>query len=360
MNYTKRLSVIVPGYNTKKEWWVGCVASIVRALTSEDEIIVVDDGSAVPVEREWFGVSWRDELELDNGGKKFPSLKIVRHEKNLGLPSGRNSGMEAAQGRFVTFVDSDDEVREESYRRTIAALEKYGADLAVYGVQSINAKDKYTVRDLPKDKYWGELWPRDVAKLVKKRLFYYSWNKVFRRSFIDEHNLRFDPEGVPCEDAIFNVSCVINKAKWVTVGYLGYIYYRYDGSLLSSYKPTLVQGQRKCTEIWRKYKAMTPGAVEQMDEYGLGWYDERSEEEIARNQWLNIWRRRSPYSIRCKWKWLKDNAKLMGTPTLISRVKEFIKQAIFMFVRAYFYIKPIRRYHQIKFLKSIGANIEKY
>lgn len=351
MDYKRRLSVIVPGYNTPKEWWVRCITSIARALTSEDEIIIVDDGSAVPVEREWFDSILHLHLEPT-------PIHIIRHAKNLGLPSGRNSGLDAAQGRFVTFVDSDDEVREESFSRTLAAIEENGADIGVYGINGVYVADRYQVRDVPEDKYFGALEPRDVAYLVKKRLFYYSCNKVFRRSFIDEHNLRFNPEGVPCEDAIFNVGCVVNKAKWVTVGYLGYIYYRYDGSTLSSYKPTYVQGTRACNKAWHDYKASIPGAVEQMDEYGLGWYDERSEEEIARNQWLNIWRRRSPYGVRGKWAWLKENEKQMGCGGTVLRLIEFVKQAARMFVRTYLYIGPIRRRHQIAFLTQIGAKIE--
>ena len=44
-----RISVIIPGYNTKKEWWQRCVASVQRAIGPDDEIIVVDDGSIVPL-----------------------------------------------------------------------------------------------------------------------------------------------------------------------------------------------------------------------------------------------------------------------------------------------------------------------
>lgn len=345
MNYTKRLSVIVPGYNTKKEWWVRCVASLVRALTDADEILVVDDGSKIPVEEEWF----RSALPLP---LQTPTLKIIRHEKNLGLPSGRNSGLEAAQGRFVTFVDSDDEVLPGAFDLCIAKLEEHGADVAVYGIRSVYLADKFQVLDLPDDKFYGVLTPTDVAALVKRRLFYYSCNKVFRRAFIDEHQMRFNPEGVPQEDAIFNVALVVNKAKWVTLSVEGYRYYRYDGSIVSRYQPTLVAGTRACTKAWRDYKAMTPGAVEEMEKFGLGWYDETSEEELERREWMNIWRRNTPYGIVARWKWVRARNGLARSLRL------FVKQAVQMTVRRYLYVGPIRRYHQKKFLTRIGARIE--
>lgn len=348
MDYKRRLSVVVPGYNTPKEWWIRCITSIARALTSEDEIIIVDDGSAVPVEREWF--------------KKFetfekcerPTIKVVRHAKNLGLPSGRNSGLDAAQGRFVTFVDSDDEVLPGAFDQCIKKLEEHAADVAVYGIRSVYLADKFQVLDMPEGGFYGALTPTQVAQLVKKRLFYYSCNKVFRRAFIDEHQMRFNPEGVPQEDAIFNVGLVVNQAKWVGVAVEGYRYYRYDGSIVSRYQPTLIAGTQACTKAWRDYKAMTPGAVEEMAKYGLGWYDETSEDELTRREWMNIWRRGTPYGARAQYRFAKEHAKVLGNCTPLV----FLKQAISMFVRRYLYVGPLRRYHQKRFLTRIGARIE--
>lgn len=346
MDYKRRLSVIVPGYNTPKEWWVRCVTSIARALTNEDEIIVVDDGSAVPVEREWFDSILHLHLAPT-------PIHIIRHAKNLGLPSGRNSGLDAAQGRFVTFVDSDDEILPGAFDQCIAKLEEHTADVAVYGIRSVYLADKFQVLDMPEGGFYGALTPTQVAQLVKKRLFYYSCNKVFRRAFIDEHHMRFNPEGVPQEDAIFNVGLVVNKAKWVGVAVEGYRYYRYDGSIVSRYQPTLIAGTRACTKAWRDYKAMTPGAVEEMAKYGLGWYDETSEDELTRREWMNIWRRGTPYGARAQYRFAKEHAKVLGSCTPLV----FLKQAISMFVRRYLYIAPIRRRHQKAFLTRIGARI---
>lgn len=334
----KRLSVIVPGYNTRKEWWVRCVASIDRALTDDDEILVIDDGSKVPVGRDWFGSR---------------RVRLIRHEKNLGLPSGRNSGLEAAQGRFVTFVDSDDEVLPGAFDRCIEELEAHQADVAVYGIRSVYEADGFQVLDLPDDKYYGALTPSDVASLVKRRMFYYSCNKVFRRAFIEEHQMRFDPEGVPQEDAIFNVALVMNKAKWVTVAVEGYRYYRYDGSIVSRYKSTYVQGTRACTQAWKDYKAATPGACEAMEKFGLGWYDETPDDEIRRRQWTNIWRRGTPYGLSDRYCYAKDNADVLGRCTPFV----FVKQAVKMWARKHLYFGPIRRYYQKRFLKRIGAKI---
>ena len=87
-----KLSVIIPGYNTPEAWWRRCVDSVKRPLGPDDEIILVDDGSS-------------------DGAKFLDTLgcKVI-HKQNGGLASARNAGMAVAQGEFVTFVDSDDEV----------------------------------------------------------------------------------------------------------------------------------------------------------------------------------------------------------------------------------------------------------
>ena len=339
----KRLSVIVPGFDTREAWWHRCVTSILDALGADDEVLCIDDGSPVPPK-------CLGELAAKDG-----RVRVLRHEKNLGLPSARNTGLDAAEGRFVAFVDSDDEVRPDAFERSIEALERHAADVAVYGIRSMYVDDGFEVHDVPEAKFYGELSPADVGYLVKKRLFYYSCNKVFRKGFLDERNMRFRPEGVPCEDAIFNVALVVNKAKWVTVPCEGYIYYRYDGSLLSTYKPTYVEGTRACTKAWRDYKDSTPGAYEALAKYGLEKYDETSDEGIVRGQWTNIWRRKSPYGLGARWRYAKEHADVLGRATLLV----FLKKAAVMFLRAHCYFRPLRILHEKRFLSRIGAKVEK-
>ncbi len=77
-----RLSVIVPGYNTPGNWWRRCIESVLRAIGSEDEIIVVDDGS----DKKWLvdGSWWLDKR-----------VQVVCKE-NGGLSSARNVALEIA------------------------------------------------------------------------------------------------------------------------------------------------------------------------------------------------------------------------------------------------------------------------
>lgn len=334
-----KLSVIIPGYNTRREWWVRCVrsvsAAVVNACGDAGEILCIDDGSREPVVPEWF-----------NG---IPGVRVIRLEKNVGLPTARNAGLDAAQGEFVSFIDSDDEVLEDVYVRTLEALDRTGADVGVFGLNTRTLGDGYQISDLPPDRNWGVLSPENVRELYRRRLFYYSCNKVFRRSFIEAHGMRFDRDGVPCEDAIFNVGLVMAKARWVTVPYIGYIYYRYDNTICSNYKPTYVAGTRACTRRWREYKATVPNAYEI-----FGTYDETSEEDIVRGEWNNIWRRNSPKSLGDRWCYAVAHRDVLGSPAWWT----FLKTAVFMFARVHFYWRPIRVWHQKRVMIRRGAVVE--
>lgn len=315
----KRLTVIIPGYNTREEWWRRCVESVRNACGPEDEIICVDDGSTVPVMASWVGT------DVDE------RVRLIRKE-NGGLASARNAGMEAMRGKYVTFVDSDDEVRPETFERCIRALEDNNADVAVYGVKVIWVADGLCKVDKLPDGYYGALTPEQIIALQKANLLNYACNKVYQSSFLS--GMSFDPNGMPCEDIIFNLNFIMAGAKWVNVDYVGYIYYRTDGTLLSSYNPSCGKGIMAGAKAWEKY-ALT---LAEKDRENFKRYYEMPEVAVTRAQWLNIWRRNTPYSLIARWKWLKAHRELGGMLT-------FIKTALFFVVRKHFYIRPLRRWN---------------
>lgn len=290
----KRLSVIIPGYNTKKEWWQRCVASVQAAIGPEDEIIIVDDGSLTPVEASWF----------------TGEVRIIR-QKNGGLSAARNTGMEAAGGKYLAFVDSDDEVVGDAFNKSIAALEAQVGDMSVFGVQTIWADENLTKIDLPGERACASLEPHEVNDLLHKRVFNYAWNKVYRAEFLRSNQLRFDPDGMPCEDIIFNLGCVMNYARWCYVNSVGYKYYRVGMTLLSKHKPSNFAGLRHCSDVWKRYKASNKAALQLFGSYG-----EIDSVALKRAE--------------------KDNRLKPGSPYWLS--------GPYNFFRNLFYVRPIRRW----------------
>ena len=88
-------SVIIPVHNTEK-YLKKCIKSVIDQKHNKTEIILVEDCST------------DNSLKVCNFFKNYPSVKIIRHKKNLGVSITRNDGIRAAKGKYILFLDSDD------------------------------------------------------------------------------------------------------------------------------------------------------------------------------------------------------------------------------------------------------------
>ena len=320
-----RLSVIIPGYNTPEAWWKRCVDSVLKAIGPEDEIVLVDDGS-----REGLRVAEFESLKGLDG-----RIRIIT-KANGGLSSARNAALEVVSGRYVAFVDSDDVVLPEVYSKSIAAMERFGSDVAIFGVRTEWVREGLSKDDVPALQSYPILLPADIKRLSDACLMNYAWNKVYRTDFLRTHQLRFDPEGMPCEDIIFNLHCVMSGARWCSVDSVGYVYYRVTGgrTILTSYKPTNHRGLALGADAWRRYceTLSADDATPFLSRTRI------SERQLLSLEWKNIWMPGTPYSIVGRWRWLKEHPSMGG-------VKAFLRMGVYMFLRRHFYIRPIRRWH---------------
>jgi glycosyltransferase involved in cell wall biosynthesis len=97
-------SVVIPTYE-RPTLLRAAIGSVLRQDCGDFECIVVDDGGSVELN-----------LPVD------PRLRLIRHPRNLGLPSALNTGLDAAVGEFVTFLDDDDELTADRLSSVLAAL----------------------------------------------------------------------------------------------------------------------------------------------------------------------------------------------------------------------------------------------
>jgi len=93
-NIAHGISVVIPSFNRPKRTRAA-VQSVCNQTAPPNEIIVVDDGSEPP-------------LHQDDLGPVNAAVRIIRHERNRGAAAARQTGVDAAQGDYVAFLDSDD------------------------------------------------------------------------------------------------------------------------------------------------------------------------------------------------------------------------------------------------------------
>lgn len=190
------VSVIVPAYNAEKVLG-DCLESLLKQNLQEMEIIVVNDGS-----KDLTGEIAEKFSETD------PRVRVIDKEQNEGLSAARNSGMELARGEYIGFVDADDWVEEDYFDAMYT--EGAGVDLIVTGYQhdtmDEERKELYISR-----KVWMSAGNSHTKKKIVSmaadvdtaKMFAYTWNKLYKRTIIEGHNLRFSRQ-VLIEDFIFN------------------------------------------------------------------------------------------------------------------------------------------------------------
>ncbi|MET9881924.1 bifunctional glycosyltransferase family 2 protein/CDP-glycerol:glycerophosphate glycerophosphotransferase [Streptomyces sp. NPDC006430] len=183
-----RLSIVVPVYNVEL-YLDECLESIAAQTFEDFECVLVDDGSTDTSAVIAKAFAARD--------KRF---RVVMQE-NAGLGAARNVGARhiSKDSEFLAFVDSDDTMPDYAYERLIAALDETGSDFAAGNVKRF--------RSVGMQQSWGHRvafaktqLKTHISKfpaLVTDRT---AWNKVYRRSFWNEHGFQY-PEGILYEDA---------------------------------------------------------------------------------------------------------------------------------------------------------------
>lgn len=183
-------SVVIPVYNTVHEL-ERCVGSITEQTFRDFEIVLVDDGS-----RDGSG-----EL-CDALSQKDNRIKVI-HKENGGAAAARNTGICAATGEYLMFVDSDDMWDDPHAMEKLSRIleEQPDSDIICFGVK-IYKEDGSLVKvrktELPENCGGGKY---EILKELVYRNYFFSacYNRVYSRKFLLDNELLFIP-GMLCED----------------------------------------------------------------------------------------------------------------------------------------------------------------
>lgn len=191
MNSVK-VSIIVPAYNREKEI-AGCIKSLINQTLKEIEIIVIDDGST-------------DNTSKVVKGFDDDRIKLIQTE-NRGQGLARNTGISAAKGEYIGFVDSDDDVSPLMYEKMYENAIKFNADMVQCCTAFIKSSGT-TIKPTLKNEF---VEISDSFEYVKN--FYCTskhtngpCNKIINAQFLRETGLCFpDSKVFYCEDLMFNL-----------------------------------------------------------------------------------------------------------------------------------------------------------
>lgn len=187
-----KYSVIIPVYNAEKTL-CRCVDSLLAESYSDMEIILVNDGSKD-----------RSGEICEHYTAVHPNIRYISKE-NGGVSTARNAGLDAASGKYVLFVDSDDYVVSNYFSLLDRALNQEPSDLAQFSLLYDNSRENRKVVYAPVSaNSREELMPLIVNAICRKTING-PVAKLYLREIIEANHIRF-PEGASvAEDRVFNI-----------------------------------------------------------------------------------------------------------------------------------------------------------
>ena len=209
---TPKVSIIIPVYNVEK-YLDRCMDSVLNQSLTDFEIIMVDDGSPDNCP-----------AMCDEYARKDARIKVI-HKENGGLGFARNSGLDAATGEYVAFIDSDDYVSLSYIEDLYECAAKNDADAVFSGYCVREMDGSITTYPIP---YKNSVRTGEHTKTVLYDMLgslpgykydqYVSmscWAALYNRQFIEDNELRFYSEKkYISEDIIFNMM-FFDKAECV-------------------------------------------------------------------------------------------------------------------------------------------------
>ena len=211
------ISVIVPVYNVEK-YLEECLESIKRQTYTDIEVILVNDGSID-----------RSKEICERYCEKDSRFKLVNQE-NKGLSGARNRGMLESKGEFISFVDSDDVLKEDMLEQLMKQMTSEDIDIVECWYTNEKQELELSTPKNVKTIFQGDSKEALVSLCKDNIVRLNAVAKLFRRQVIV--NFPF-LEGLFYEDVYGGIGILKHIRKMVKINYIGYYYRVRQGSIMN-------------------------------------------------------------------------------------------------------------------------------
>ena len=199
MDMTKKASIIIPIYNSEK-YLENCIESVLKQTEQDYELILINDGS-------------KDSSEeiMTKYKNKYPEKIKIFSQENRGIGETRNRGIKEAEGKYIFFIDNDDEIKEDYLETFINEAEKSDFNMVLGGYETIDEYGKLIGKTTPQKTDWSFL------RIIM------PWARVYKKDFLIKNDLKFLDTRLG-EDVSINVPAffISDKNKLSIIDYCGY------------------------------------------------------------------------------------------------------------------------------------------
>ncbi len=240
------ISIIVPIYNVEK-YLANCLDSLLMQTHTELEVILVNDGSK------------DHSLEICKAYAEKDKRIVVIDKVNEGVSIARNTGLEAATGDYVAFIDPDDWVESEAYASMLSQLKKWESPICLCNFYKDTKRKsqpkcfEFTSEVLEGDEVREQLVNNMIGMpdLLPKYVYVMGsvWRGLYSRSFLNDNKLRFVPGLTIMEDLVFMVQTLLKCDKVAIDQGIWYHYVQHSASTLHTYNGQLWEDQLVVYEL---------------------------------------------------------------------------------------------------------------
>lgn len=216
-----KASIIVPIYNAER-YLFECLNSISSQEYYDYEVLLIDDGST------------DNSKEIAAAFIKNNCRFKYVYQENCGVSAARNRGLKLALGKYIVFVDSDDICDPYYLSELISVIDKQYDFVAAGYIYSEKKSNTYDER-IPY--ILGEITQSQAINSVINDYAVYSfpWNKIYKKSIIDEFQIQFDESISYGEDLLFVLNYVTRCKSYMIISNCGYNYQSHGGNVTGSF-----------------------------------------------------------------------------------------------------------------------------
>lgn len=206
-----KVSIIIPMYNSEK-YITDCINSVLNQTYKNIEVIIINDGSTDQ------SLSLCQEFAIKDSRVNLINIK------NSGVSAARNIGIENSTGDFITFVDSDDWIKENMIELAIEKIKEKKADVVMWSFYRNFPNKQVNSSFLPfKEKVFNENKDHLFLGSIHARFGKVTessgasigtvWCKLYKAEIIKENNLLFNPTLTRAQDVIFSMKALNSAEK---------------------------------------------------------------------------------------------------------------------------------------------------
>lgn len=247
-----KISVIVPVYNGE-EYLEKSIELILGQPYKNIELILVNDGST------------DSSKSICERYVKADSRVILINKNNGGISAARNTGLDAATGEWVSFIDQDDEISNDIYLRLNDSIDS-SIDMVVAGKKMLLIDDQSNVIQESLYNYKNEIVDDKLKELMylfnvnRDTRLLHLWNCLYKRAVIDKFKIKFNTNlKFGHEDSLFNFEYVTKCKK---IKYVDGVVYTYSRRMATS---TSLKKNKDFINDFMTYCDVSGGCLENMD-----------------------------------------------------------------------------------------------